>query len=282
MKWIPFAVVAGLVLLYAVAGLSWSSPLYSPLALVSGTAHRPFAYRVLTPVIMQMLIALGMPITHAAVLLSAAMLAVFVVSLRWLAHGLGQTIGHGQWIAAVAGLLVLQLTLTQIYDLPTLALWTAALAALANRRRALYLAVFAAACLNRETTFLLIAIDALAFGVSRSTTAQIAIYVITHGVLMFAMSGRPGTDAEFHFADHLAQTGASIERLTLYALAFTLAACLVARRFQRKPWLLRAAVLITVPALGLAYFVVGYPFEFRIFYEAYPAVALLALWPVKT
>jgi hypothetical protein len=278
-KWFAFAFCFLVVLLFVLAGIGWDDPHYGPLALMDGTAHRPFAYRVLTPAILRGLVALWMPARNAGALLSAAALGAFVLALRWLARGFGGTLGPGRLALALAGLLPFMLKLSHIYDLPTLALWAAGLGAMAGRRHALYFALFVAASLNRETSVLLAIIYAIQFGFTRWTFAQAAAYAAIRASLMVLLADRPGAVAEFHFAEHLQYMAADIERTVLYVIVFGIAAALVAYRFNRKPKLLRTAVLVTAPTLLLAYFVVGFPFEFRVFYEAYPAICLLILLP---
>jgi hypothetical protein len=46
--------------------------------------------------------------------------------------------------------------------------------------------------------------------------------------------------------------------------------------WRDKPIFLRLASTILIPLAGL-YFVYGFPFEFRVFYEAYPIIVALGL-----
>ena len=216
-----------------------------------------------------------------AIALGAVMLAAFAAGLCWLARGLGASLAAGQLALALAGLLPLMLRITHLYDLLTLALWTASLGAMAHRRHALYLALFAAGCLNRETAALLVVVYVLQFGFTRLVLVQAVLYAGVRAMLMAVMAGRPGQLVEVHLAEHWPQMVDDIERVMLYLILAAIVAGLIARRFTSKPRLLRIAAIVTVPVLVVAYFVAGYPFEFRVFYEAYPAVALLALWPVK-
>lgn len=178
------------------------------------------------------------------------------------------------------GLLPFMLRLTQLYDMPTLALWAGALAALASGREGLYLALYVLACLNRETAILLAVIYVLDRGINIVLGAQVAIYAAAHGAIVMVMANRPGSVFEFHLLDHWPAMATNIELTMLYLLLAGIAAAAMLYRFGQKPVLLRVALLTIMPVLLIGYLIVGYPFEFRVFYEAYPALVFLALWPI--
>jgi len=283
MRWhYAFIFCFSLVLVLAGAGLPWQHPHFSVQAFLDGTIYRPFAYRVVAPVMMHGLLAVGLPVISAVVTLFAGALLLFTIALRWLARGLGVSLSPAQLTLAMIGLLPLMLRMTHLYDPLTLALWTAAIGAIVHKRQALYFAIFTVACLNRETTILLSIIYALQFGLTRLTLAQVGIYGLLRVFLLALFADRPGYTIEFHLAEHWQSVTTNIEATMLYLIVFGAVIALVAYRFAGKPWLLRASASILVPVLVAAFIISGYPFEFRVFYEVYPIVFLLALpiaWP---
>jgi len=185
-------------------------------------------------------------------------------------------------LAAVAGLLQMIGFFNYLYDFSTLFLFTWCLALLARGKWGLYLGVFAAACLNKETTILLVLIFVLLgrgtrrlprFIYWRLLAAQLAIYAAARTVLTIAFWHNPGPPAEFHFLDHnmallkLGPASALFGWIGLWLLVFY--------GWSSKPALLRAGLWIVPPLVVLA-LLFGYLDELRDYYEAYPIVLLLA------
>jgi hypothetical protein len=263
---------AVVVLFIFMAGLYWPSE-----RLLESAAVRPFAYRVLTWWSFNGLMALGLSATSAAVVIATVSIMAFMVALRWLAEGVGLQLGPAHIGLALAGALVPMLKGSHLYDLPTLALFTASLAALANKRWTAYGILFVLTALNRETAILLAVVYALYAGWGYGLLLQVAAFALVQIGIRAALAGLPGAALELHWVAHAVYITSRWNELVLYALLAIVLVCLAARGFEHKPRLLKVAALVVTPALVVMYFVVGFPFEFRVFHEAYPALALLAL-----
>lgn len=93
MRWkIILGLSFGLVLLFTVWGLGWGNPYYAPDLLAGGAAARPFAYRVLAPAMLWLILRVGAPVKEAAVLLNTGSLAAFLVGMRSLVHSGGSCV----------------------------------------------------------------------------------------------------------------------------------------------------------------------------------------------
>jgi hypothetical protein len=270
--------------------------------LAAGAASKPFQYRVLVPALARALAplmpdditgGLGMParialndagatpgLAWAAVALMYAALIAFYAVLRRLAAAQGFNDRQAAAIAAGGMIGVFLLGVNGwVYDLPQVFLFTAGLLLLSKRRWGLYLAVYAVALLNKETSFLLLIVYLAAFWEERSgrmIAAQLALFAVIRGATMLAFAGNPGPSMEKHLADHIAAVMISPTSLAVTVTMMAGIAGLVALDWRRKPLFLRRAVVI-FPVLLLAYWVGGYPYEIRVFFEAYPIILLLGV-----
>lgn len=264
-------------------GVNYNDPRYSLAAMIAGTADRPFVYRQLSPMLIGFLAwTMQIPLTSAALIFFLIAFLSFLAALRWLAVGLGLSFDEGTAAIALAGLLPLMLRINHIYDVGTLALTTAALGAMARGRWALYLALFAVSCLNRETTFLLLLLFVAHFGIPSSemaslARAQLVIYAAIRALLLWRFSTNPGAAFEIHLQEQGTLMLTYLETTLLFLIIAIGVLARMRCNWPGKPILLRRAALLWLPALGALYLVFGYPFEFRVFFEAYPVVFLLAV-----
>ncbi len=178
---------------WAHRSLSADLPIAPVAALVEGTARTPFQYRALVPwLIGSTMAVLGLSGRAVRSLSLASEIAFFLLFLAASFAYLRRTLGEaGAAALALLGapLLVVQELLGpnrwfMPYDTPAAALLVLALAALSARRWAVYYAIFAAATLNRETTFILTGTMLLALRseldrrtLARHVAAQAAIWV---------------------------------------------------------------------------------------------------------
>lgn len=166
------------------------------------------------------------------------------------------------------------------YDPPTLLLFAAALFLLATGRTSAFLAVFALACLNKETAILLVPVFLFAGGSPDRRRTLIAAgmtggWLLLRVVLLFAYRSNPGGVVEFHLLDH------NLHSLTRpwnwpELTAFLAVSGALAFRWREQPRLLRVAFLGTLPPLFAASLLFGYVGEWRDYYEAFPAAFALA------
>ncbi len=285
-------------------------------AMVYGTAHRPFVYRVLVPGIIRtatMLIpeqardwlnheaetaplareALSAFHTETAYAVESFLalvllylpLVAFVYAFRYLLTGVlsapARTVDLLPPLAVLA--LIPCFFYGYIYDFATLFLSTLGLALLARARWRAFLVVFLLACLNKETAILLTLVYVvhywrdgrlprpLYWGLA---AAQVALYGAIRLLLAWAFAGNPGTLVEFNLVKHLlayvrVPLVAVLSALVLAGILF-----LMFHRWREKPRFLLHSTVILVPLFAL-YLLFGWAYEFRTFYEVYPAIVLL-------
>jgi len=253
-------------------------------ALVAGTAERPFVYRQLAPLLIRAIMAAtGVGLELAATWLIVASFVGWLLALRWLADALFEPAG-ASWAAVIAAGPVGLLFVSggYIYDPVTLALFTLALALLAHRHWMAYLVLFPALVLCRETAILLVPVwllwgwDHAESGRYRRGLAwQVVIFVSVKNALAQIYAGSAGQALEFNLPAHLAfllqYPLPNILALSVYGAG--LAAALW--RWKTQPPFLQAAAVM-LPAMFLAYWLLGYPGEIRVFLEVYPVLYLLA------
>ncbi len=171
------------------------------------------------------------------------------------------------------------------YDLPMLALSTLCLLFMVQRRWAAYLAVLAVACLNKETAVLFPLVFGLHFfrggrmdrgRFRRLMLAQAAVVVLIRAGLMLAFASRPGGAVEFHLWEMLALNYRAYSLET--GLAWGAVALAVLFDWNSKPAFLKSGLAMLAVLYG-AHLVFGCPREIRVFYEVYPVVFSLALYP---
>jgi len=172
-----------------------------------------------------------------------------------------------------------------VYDLPALFLFTLGLALMARGRWRPFLIVFAAACLNKETTVLLTLVFVIHFLdrekmdrslFNRLLLFQLAIFFCTKLALLLVFQNNPGSPVEFHLGDrNFALLLRFLVNPSLAAeFAWLAIAALTFYKWSSKPAFLRHAIWILVPLLVLIPFF-GQLNEGRVFYEVYPIVVLM-------
>ncbi len=210
----------------------------------------------------------------------------FYFSLRGLARQTYGTVGGFANFASLLGVVAVPTMFkyySYIYDPPALFLFTLGLLVLARAQWKLFLVVFALGCINKETTILLALVFALHYRdrmdrslFLRLLFAQVLVFLAARGVFHYSYRNNPGLSLEWHFFDNL-------RLLKPYTLATLLAwvglGALVAHRWAEKPRFLRDAFWVLPPLVVLT-FLFGLYDELRDYYEAYPAVVLLACDPI--
>jgi hypothetical protein len=247
---------------------------------------RPFVYRALTTLAIQGVSA-GFSISPELASLAISYLALlgFAWAFWYLAIRFLPT-RRAQQMTLLAPLTLCPLFLVQrqIYDFPTLFLFTLALALLAHEKFFGYLLLLPLVCLTKETALLLIFFFAFHF---RAWTRQYAIllgvqlwtYAATRFSLMWIFRNSAGSDLEFHLIDQIHFYSAN-PAFALLLLGFVVAViALAAYQFSAKPKFLRDAVLTIGIPLAVLFIFFGFPFELRVFFEAHPALLLVCVPP---
>jgi hypothetical protein len=233
------------------------------------------------------------------VLLSFAI--AFAFGLRWLARSSMGLSGAGLDVIPVVVFFLLPGLYgyaSHLYDIPALCLFTLGLGAVAARKPWLYLAVFATACVNKETALLLTPVWLIAewrkpdggFKPRRRLLAgaalQVGLWTLIRGGLLLLFRNNPGEVIASHFvrnAQVLAIPGnwfmfrpvgdwlvLPMGFNAVYVAGFVVSLFLL----RRSPWFLKNAYWIAVPVFALTW-LFGNVDEMRVYYELLPLVSLV-------
>jgi hypothetical protein len=306
--------------LYALAALGmalWAAPRTSvnPRALlpamVAGTAHRPYVYRALVPLVVR-----GLDGTLPAEARSAAdsvvarsaflsrslrwepaygtwyalvfllhwiSLVVFGYAVRRLIHASYDAPPASEVAGGAAAIVLVAIHFGYqnfVYDFPQLALFSLAVAAVAQRRWAVYYAAFALGTINKETTVLLAAIFAATQWRRYSSRAlavhlasQLAIAAAVLLALHAAYHGNPGTPLEFHLDHNLHYVPRT--RQIVHDVIYWGFWIVALWSWRRQKSLAAAALVVGAVLVGTTLFF-GYLGEYRDYYEVFPLLCVLA------
>ena len=287
---------------------------------IDGTVARPFAYRVLLPQILRGINAVTPAWAAAdldrlggrigwtgpqnkyprdliwlAALQFASLIGYALVGASLYSALRGQEKSWSQRIVAPALLLflvpIVYKGLGHIYDFTSLFFMVWLLWAMAGRRHALYLLVFAASCLNKETTLLMSVAYAAVFfrrmAIGRYVVmlaAQFAIFIAIYVPLRVKYKDNPGSGIQVHWNEQFPYYTSHLNNayvLAIFSMAVVLFVSLITFRWNEKPQLLRRAAVMIVPQMAL--FIYGAaPGEVRNLYEIVPLISLLILCSVAS
>jgi Gpi18-like mannosyltransferase len=250
--------------------------------LLTGTAPRPYVYRVLTPLIVR---SLSNVFDTSPFLVSLLVMYISLIGFSLVMSALTKVFlpQHFQAYALFTpiGLIPLLLQQRQIYDFPTLFLFTLALYFLAKNEFPKYIFVFVLATLSKETSLFLIILFVLQFRKSERTRflllsiIQIAVYVLIRLVLILFFRGNPGNLVEFHLFDHVnAYISNPVCAFILFGMIFSIVGISVFSAADESHFVKNSLIAIGGFTLPL-YFLFGVPFEVRVFLEAYPPIFLM-------
>jgi hypothetical protein len=293
-----------------------SNPDADLMKLMNGTAVRPFQYRILVPVLVNMALSifpenafssLNVVMIEPAVARlagnlntgrNAAWLAIFcmffslvgsVFVIKLLMERLGYPLKTINVLTLVFPISLLAfLPYAYIYDLPNLFLFSCALLALApNKEEAprtlrswfIYLTIFVLASLNKETSILLLVAFSVVYyqKLNRARFIQLAvIQIVVYGIIRLYLLDRFSQNPGI-VAAPLWWLYISYPMISIVTMAFFSAiVVLIKREWAMKPLFLRQSFMMAIPLTGL-FLLFGYPFEFRTFFEVYPILFLLIL-----
>lgn len=285
-----WCVIVGVALIIGqgyLAGLDWNEPRVTLEQMMMGTAHRPFVYRVLVPILVRWAVQIypAPPVLYASVLIQAAFVG-FAVAFRSLAARFWQSERALDFagLASILLLFPLMQNYRHVYDFTELFLFTLALSLMAGRVWRWYLPIYALACLNKETAVLLAVVFALnGLPVVRSRRfwgllgLQALIFALIRGVVTWRFAGNPGIAMEYHWPDQVAALSDAPVLVVVYMLYAAMIVALALHDSGRKPRFLQWAAVGVTPILLVTFWAWAYPFEIRSFYSAYPIYLLLNL-----
>jgi hypothetical protein len=276
---------------------------------IDGTAHRPFCYRVLVPMLLRVMspvisklpgidhvIAIcgdfsTIPAKHPASIAGLAVILIFsLVAYSFLCghiyHKFFSESPYASSIGSVGALVFLVpfvlMRFGHVYDFSVLMFHAAMLLCIAQKRLPLYLAFFTVSCLNKETAILMtVAYAACLYDcIPRRRFVvylllQLAIFLLTYGLVHRYFRNNAGGSMEFWLYKQVPVFLLHWKRETTVTLAIVF---LVAYRWSEKPPIFRRAMVMLLPHLAL-YLCGANPGEVRNLYESMP---LLALFSIRT
>ena len=291
---------------------------YTPAKLagtLEGTAERPFIYRTLVPWLARVIApavphSIAAQVTHlpdpiqktfnalreggydrqAAIVLLLMFLSLvgFAYAQQNFLTALGMVSSQEHFaLPLLAQIFILPFSIFfgYIYDLPQLFLVTLGLLFLLRGEWAMYLITLALACLNKETTVLLIAVFSLYYlrrlplkTFITLLTVQLLIFSAIRILLMVLFRNNPGTPLLLTLMVHYEQYMEYPPAILINLAFFLPLVFLSLRGWERKHPFLRAGSVMFV-ALFLMYFIAGMPVEFRVFLDALPVVSTLIYPP---
>jgi hypothetical protein len=162
------------------------------------------------------------------------------------------------------------------YDLATAWLWTLALLYIYERKYYEYLLIFLLACLNRETSFILIPF-AWAYGFRQDLFYQVIIYMISFLFLHMMFADNPGGLWIQPWQNLQRFINRPCQSLIQLSIAGVIS-WFVFKGWHNKPVYLRSAFVFFASIFIPSYLIFGQAFEVRTLWELYPVTAAL-LYP---
>jgi hypothetical protein len=213
-RWAMYVVYLGAA--WLVTGLYWELTEQLDTAtiekFVAGEANKPFAYRVLMPVVMALVAGLNNIDDLKMVDVPLRVMVLFgtmLVLRRWLRHFVHPLLADVSPLL-LGVILPWSFHFYWPYDFSGILLWTACLLCLVERRYPIYILLFTLATFNRETTFFLIGIFAAtqweALGWRRTLRyagAQAGIWAAIFVSLRLVIRPDAGDPVEVHFLENL-------------------------------------------------------------------------------
>ena len=189
------------------------------------------------------------------------------------------------YATALAGLVILLPLINaafKTYDPPTLLLAALCLYFMLLERWKAYLITFIFTCINKETAILQTVVFAMAFHnrmpvrqFVKLLVMQVAIFAcIKMGISLYFVD-QPGHVAKYREAWVIAIVSRVIEGYHLMLLVM-LCWCLFSR-WQEIPHVLRHTLWIFAGLLPV-YYLLGYPYEYRVFIDCYPGFTVIACY----
>jgi len=270
---------------FAYAAIYWLGDrnLWQAELLTSMNLHKPWVYRQLAPILARALASLGIRIDLALVLVVTIAGAGFYLSLRSLAflfYKQDDTVEILLIVLVLCGMIMFGYGRLP-YDLFVACLFTLAFRSIFLCRDNELLIIFSLACLNRETSFLLIifmGVLALKGGTRYLLTFQmVLIFVLVQLVLRTVFYDNGGLVGWIEPMQNLLRFANHPERTLLHAVITLVLLWTACRDWRLKPYYFKLAFVSMAPALTLLYIIFGQAFEVRVFWECYPILALLML-----
>lgn len=284
---------------------------------LDGTIERPYAYRILIPLLAKTFsnlipLELVQSLTHSPIPLktifdnlsrgaypreAAFIITILYLSLLGFAYAerafvanLGMNAEEQMIVPLFAQLLIIPFTALFgfYYDLPQLFLVTLTLVFLHRRNWKTFLVLLAITTLNKETSVLIIPVFLIYYWRKmprkeffKLLAWQLGIYAIIRFILAGKFHNNPGSPAFLTIREHYFQYVRYPSTFIYTFLFFSVIILLIKRQWKKKHEFLQAGSVIG-GMITLLFFTSGMPFEFRVFLDALPVLAILIAPPLRT
>ena len=181
---------------------------------------------------------------------------------------------------AVVAFMGLFFNQSKAYDLATAAFFAFGLGLMVREKLSEYFALFAFACVNRETAFLLTMVFAIYYGIrgqglgvrwiGLGVLYQVFIFLVVRSCVMVIFAVNDGVEMLVRPWQNVQLFLADLPASAIHWGAFAVVIWLCVRRWKAQPLMLRVAFAVLMPALTGMYLVLGYSFEVRVFAEVFP------------
>jgi hypothetical protein len=170
----------------------------------------------------------------------------------------------------------------KVHDLATAMFFAFGLGLMAREKLDAYFAIFAFASANRETSFLLAVVFAVYFlgrmgwkGYVLSMGYQVFLYGAVRVCLLVIFADHPGVTMNIRPIENVMIFLRTPVLASIHWGLFGLVVWACVRRWREHPYFVRVAFVVLLPALLGMYLVVGWPYEIRVFAEAWPVVWMM-------
>jgi hypothetical protein len=248
--------------------------------------NKPWIYRQLVPMLARSIASLGIRIDLALVLVVTAAGVGFYLALRSLAFLFYKQDDKAEILIillALLGMIIFGYERLP-YDLMTASLFTLAFLYIARGDSIRLLIIFTLACLNRETSFLMITfLGMMAFARVEARNRwglmffMTLIYIVVQLTLRIVFRENDGLSNWIEPALNLLRFKNHPVRTLAHASSTLVLLWLACKDWKQKPYFLRLALIAIGPPLVLLYLIFGQAFEVRVFWETFPILALLML-----
>ena len=250
-------------------GLELFSTRYGLGVMLAGTSERPFAYRVLTPILVRAAeVFYGSPIPAFLFVLAGACVLLSVALWELADHR------PLAWCIALLGVMAITWNYRHLFDPLTWVLWALTLVCMRRQQWAAMGLAFALACLSKETAILLVPIfvanyfDKLPRKQWLALSAGMTmIWAAIHLEVMWMFRANSGGDLELHAAEQVAY-------YPIYAVILLVGLALLVWSWKRQPEFLRRS-LVVFPVFLVFFLAFCSPLEWRDFGELEPVLAIL-------
>lgn len=272
------------------ASTAWLGNFTEVNRLVSLDQPKPWVYRQLVSTLARLLSQTGLRIDYALILVITLSGVLFYWSLRKLYFGFySRTDKNELYVLGVVfvGLGLFGYSRTP-YDLMTAFTFTLSLYYILSGQNLEYLVIFILACLNRETSVILILVyvvywfyysiklaGKVLWFIWKMTACQIYIYGLITYCLRVIFQYNDGLSVWIRPTQNLVSYVHHPYITLLHIVVFGFILWMVFRGWKYKPIAIRLAFMIMAPILFVMFLVCGYPFELRVFWETYPLVVML-------